>query len=193
MIKIKSLFDDIYNVLTQKHTFYEFILNLTFILIIFIIIIVFYWDSINRNIIKTGRCRVTLDNTDNMFNMSIYDKSNNTQILNISYDNTPQHKHDVSCACPKGDYVNKFENIPIYNVKDDKFEGVTKYCYCDNENYTDNIYDNQVNQFNYNDIVLDGDTFLVNYYNSYYESLYKNPTEHNQNKSLFGTKLSFPS
>jgi hypothetical protein len=192
MIKIKILFDDIYNVLTQKHTLFEFLLNLSFILIIFIIIIVFYWDSINRNIIKTGRCRVTLDNTDSMFNMSVYDKNNNTQLLNISYDNTENHKYDISCTCPKGDYVNKFENIPIYNVKDDTFEGVTKYCYCDDEKYAENIYDNDLTKFKYNDIILDGDSFLVNYYNTYYETLYKNPAENNKNKNLFNTRLEFP-
>ncbi len=192
MIKIKIIFDDIYNVLTQKHTFYEFILNLSFILIIFIIIIVFYWDSINRSIIKTGRCRVTLDNSDSMYNLSIYDKNNNTQMLNISYDNTEKHKYDISCACPKGDYVNKFDNIPIYNPSDSRFEGVTKYCYCDNENYAETIYDNQTSKFKYNDILLDGDTFLVNYYNNYYEILDKNPTEHNGNKNLFSTPITFP-
>ena len=147
MIKIKLLFDDIYNVLTQKHTLFEFILNLSFILIIFIIILVFYWDSINRSIIKTGRCRVTLDNTDAMYNMRIYDKGSKTSILDISYDNTPSHKLNVNCVCPTGDYVNKFENIPIYNATEKRFEGVSKYCYCDKETYTETMYDNNIHKF----------------------------------------------
>jgi hypothetical protein len=193
MIKIKLLFDDIYNILIQKQTLFEFILNLSFILIIFIIIVVFYWDSINRKIIKTGRCRVTLDNSDSMYNVSIYDKTNNTSILNISYDNTPKHKYDISCTCPTGEYVNKFEDIPIYNASESKFEGITKFCYCDNDKYANNIYDNTIHKFKYNDILMDGDTFLVNYYNTYYDTLNRNPTIDNRNKSVYSEPILFPS
>ena len=193
MIKIKLLFDDIYNILIQKQTLFEFILNLSFILIIFIIIVVLYWDSINRKIIKTGRCRITLDNSDSMYNVSIYDKKDNTSVLNISYDNTPNHTYDVKCTCPTGEYVNKFEDIPIYNPIGDKFEGITKYCYCDSEKYAENIYDNIVHKFKYNDIILDGDTFLVNYYNTYYDILHRNPEVNNIEKSIYGTPILFPS
>lgn len=192
MIKIKVLFDDIYNVLTEKHTVFEFILNICFILIIFIIFVVFYWDSINRSIIKTGRCRVTLDNTDSMYNMRIYDKDTDTSILHMSYDNTPKHKFNIDCVCPTGEYVNRFDNIPVYNASDDRFDRVTKYCYCDKEAYQDNIYDNTNRQFNYNNIIMDGDTFLVDYYKSYYEILNKNLGETNANGGLFKSKLAFP-
>jgi hypothetical protein len=55
------------------------------------------------------------------------------------------------------------------------------------------MYDNNIHKFNNNDIILDGDTFLVNYYDTYYDILQKNPLETNVNGTLFSTPLSFPS
>ena len=51
MINIKGIIDDIFIIISKKQTLFEFLLNLSFVLIIFAIIVIFYWDSINRSII----------------------------------------------------------------------------------------------------------------------------------------------
>jgi len=54
MINIKYLFDDIYMVMMKKQTIFEIVLHLSFILIVFLLIVIFYWDTIKRNILKTA-------------------------------------------------------------------------------------------------------------------------------------------
>ena len=71
MINIKYLFDDIYMVMMKKQTIFEILLHLSFLLIVFLLIVIFYWDTIKRNILKTARCKITLDNSDNQFNVRI--------------------------------------------------------------------------------------------------------------------------
>jgi signal transduction histidine kinase len=61
MFNYKIFIDDIYNVISQKHTFFELLLNITFVLIIFLLIFIFYWDSINRSIIKKNRCKIHIN------------------------------------------------------------------------------------------------------------------------------------
>ncbi len=155
MINFKKIFDDIFLIITKKQSIFEFLLNLSFVLIIFIIIVILYWDSINRSIINNSRCKITINDTDHSYNLKFYDRSNNTNVFDISYDATDNHNVKIDCACPIGEYPNKLI-IPIYNQKDKKFETINKFCYCDNGNYKTDITNE-----NYK---MDGDAFLMDYY-----------------------------
>jgi len=184
MINIKYLFNDIYNVMMKKQTIFEIILHLSFILIIFILIIIFYWDTINRKIIKTSRCKISLDNSDNLYNLRIFDKTTNSSIININYDNTKQHNYKIDCVCPTGNELNIIKNIPVYNNQEKKVEMIEKNCYCD-QNYYNNIYDDSIGGLDNDNIILDGDSFLVNFYGGLLDDI----------KNVKGTKdkqLSFP-
>lgn len=160
MINIKGIIDDIFIIISKKQTLFEFLLNLSFVLIIFAIIIIFYWDSINRSIIHNSRCKVSIDNTDSTYNLDVFNENNN-KLFNISYDNTEEHNVKIECSCPEGEKINKFA-IPYYNNKDNKVEQLSKYCYCENDySYTDDKLDK---------FKLDGDGFMVDYYDDLFKS-----------------------
>jgi hypothetical protein len=163
MINIKYLFDDIYMVMMKKQTIFEILLHLTFILIIFLLIVIFYWDTIKRNILKTARCKITMDNSDSQFNVRLFDKNTNSSIININYDNTKKHNYKIDCVCPRGNELNNFKDIPVFNSDTKKVEKVDKICYCD-DNYKKNIYDENIGALDNDNILLDGDSFLVNFY-----------------------------
>jgi uncharacterized membrane protein len=88
MINLKILISDFYNILNTKQTFFELLLNLTFVLILLIIAVIFYWDNINRSIINTSRCKIIMNNEDNIFNLYAYKSDKSAKLFDISYDNT---------------------------------------------------------------------------------------------------------
>lgn len=169
MINFKQIFDDIYVIIAKKQSFFEFLLNLTFILIISIILIILYWDSINRSIINTGRCKIAINSGDLTYNLNIYDKKENTHLFDISYDNTDDKNYKVECSCPIGDTVNKFQ-IPVWNNKNRQIDKLDKYCYCD-KTYTQNVIDTTTNTMDKDKINMDGDAFLIDYYNGLFDSV----------------------
>jgi len=160
MINLKILISDFYNILNTKQTFFELLLNLTFILILLIIAIIFYWDSINRKIIDTSRCKIIINNDDTNYNLDIFDKDNNAKLININYDNTKSHNIKINCACPVGTTVNEFK-VPYFDYIDQKVnKDLYKYCKCD-KNYKDY---NKLSNYNFK-----GDAFLVDYYKDLYK------------------------
>jgi hypothetical protein len=174
MINIKGIIDDIFIIISKKQTLFEFLLNLSFVLIIFIVIVIFYWDSINRSIIHNSRCKVSIDNSDATYNLKVSNEKN-ISLFDISYDNTNEHNVKIECACPVGEQINKFQ-IPYYNNKNDKVEQLSKYCYCeDNYQYENLALDN---------FKLDGDAFMIDYY----DNLFSLSSTGNN----FGEKLEFP-
>lgn len=185
MINIKYLFDDIYMVMMKKQTLFEILLHLSFILIVSLLIIIFYWDTIKRNILKTSRCRITLDNSDNQFNVRFFDKNTNSSIININYDNTKKHNYKIDCVCPTGNELNVIKDIPVYNNEIKVVEKVDKICYCD-DNYKKNIYDDSIGGLDNDNILLDGDSFLVNFYGGLLDDI-------KQTKPIKERQLSFPS
>jgi len=171
MINLKLLFSDFYNILNTKQTLFEILLNLTFVLILLIIAVIFYWDNINRSIINTSRCKIVMNNEDNIFNLDIYNNANTAKILKVSYDNTKKHNVKIDCACPTGTTVNEFR-VPFYNYEDQKLEtDLRKYCKCDN-NYVD-----LSNNYNYY-----GDAFLQDYYKEVYMDI---DNVNNQKRLIF--------
>lgn len=164
MFNYKIIIDGIYNVISQKHTFFELLLNITFVLIIFLLIVIFYWDSINRSIIKKNRCKIHINNEDKNYNVEVIDSKNN-KLLKISYDNSNKHNYKVDCLCPVGDVVNKFNNFYVYNNDIKKTEQGEKFCKCDKEYANDFGEEN-----NYRYI---GDQFLMDYYGDINNNHYK--------------------
>lgn len=160
MINLKLLISDFYNILNTKQTLFEILLNLTFVLILLIIAVIFYWDNINRNIINTSRCKIVMNNEDNIFNLDIYNHDNTAKILKVSYDNTKKHNAKIDCACPTGTTLNTFR-VPFYNYEDQKLEtDLYKYCKCDNNYVSDS-----------NDYKYYGDAFLQDYYSDVYKDI----------------------
>jgi len=185
MINIKILFDDIYMVMMKKQTFFEIILHLSFVLIILLLIVIFYWDTINRKVINTSRCKISLDNSDSLFNVRFFDNKTNTSVINISYDNTPKHLYKIDCVCPAGNELNDIKEIPIFNNDTKKVEKIIKNCYCD-QNYKTNIMNDSMTELSPENMIIDGDSFLVDYYQNLL-------TDINQlNSSWKTSQLAFP-
>ena len=156
-----TIINSFYDILTKKISGVELLLNISFILIIGVIIYIFYWHSINRKISKLNRCRIALKSDGGIYNLyGLYD---NTKLYRIRYDNSTSHNVSVDCSCPRGTIPNKFR-LPIYNAETGKTEMLDKYCICDKS------YDTDKSKINYK-----GDGFLTNYH-------YKNKNINNPDK-----------
>jgi len=179
MINLKKIFDDIFIIIAKKQSLFEFFLNLSFVLIIFIIIVVLYWDSINRSIINNGRCKVKIDNSDVTYNLEFYNKQrSNTNIFNISYDGTDKHNLKVECACPTGDTPNNFK-VPVYDYGSKKVSNINKFCYCD-ANYDGEAVNNGIGGIDTTNVAMEGDAFLMDYYTGFYASYNKGYQDYRQ-------------
>ncbi len=140
------------NVFSKGFSTIEIIMNVSFILIIFLIIYILYWHNINRNIAKLNRCKINLNSQGSIY--TVYGKYNNTKLYKIKYDNTENHTVSIDCVCPPGNIPNKF-NVKAYNARTNKTLNTDKYCNCDK-------YYNA----NEKDMKYSGDDFLTDYYSS---------------------------
>jgi Tfp pilus assembly protein PilE len=146
-----SIINNFTNAFSKGFTVIEIIMNVSFILIILLIIYIFYWHSINRKVAKLNRCKINLNTEGSIYN--IYVKHKQTKLYKIKYDNTDDNNVTVDCVCPVGNMPNKFE-VKAYNKRKNKVESANKYCNCDK------FYNlNDKNALNYS-----GDDFLVDYY-----------------------------
>ena len=160
-----SIINSFYDILTKKFSGIELLLNISFILIIGIIIYIFYWHNINRQISKLNRCKIALRSDGGIYNLyGLYD---NTKIYRVRYDNSTKHNVSVDCSCPKGNIPNKF-NMPVYNGEEKRTDKINKYCMCDKNYDTDN-----------SKINFKGDGFLIDYHNKH-NKFYINPSNNNQ-------------
>jgi len=174
MFNFGILINKFYDIFNKQQTFFEIILNLTFILILFILAFIFYWDSINRSVINNSRCKALIKNDDSNYTAYFYnDKTNkNTKLFSISYDNTKNHNVKISCegVCSKssadnGVILNTID-IPYYDYKEQRIDtSYTKKCYCDSDYFSTNI-----NYSKLDDLGIDGDNFLADYYTEFYKS-----------------------
>lgn len=129
---IKLPLYQVYDAFRQGFNHYEFALNIIFILIVSILSMIFYWDSINSRVSATSRCKRQMD----IYNknkgehiVQAKDKSNNP-LYKITYD-ANQNNTNVECTCKSGKYVNYFNNIPIRDVKKNQDVKIDKICSCD--------------------------------------------------------------
>ena len=80
--------NDIYTILTKDITMSEILLNMTFIIIIFIISYIFYWDILNKQVINNSKCKNNLKimNSDrNFYYVNAKDDNNTYLYLNIFF------------------------------------------------------------------------------------------------------------
>jgi hypothetical protein len=150
------------NVLSRGFTSFELLLNVSFILIVCLMIYIFYWHSINRSIAKINRCKINLNSGGGIYSMyAMYDQ---TKLYKVKYDNTTKHNVTIDCSCPAGNVPNTFK-IKAYNGETDKIETVNKYCTCDKfYNADDNKH-----------VYYNGDDFLTDFYKNNRENI-KFPT-----------------
>ncbi len=141
----------IINVFSNGFSTYELLLNVSFLLILGLIIYIFYWHSINRNIAKINRCKINLNSGGDTF--SIYGIYDQTKVYKVNYDTANNNNVTINCSCPAGNTLNTFK-VKAYNAETDRTETIRKHCICDRYYNTDDKH-----KFYYN-----GDSFLVDYY-----------------------------
>jgi hypothetical protein len=93
---------------------------------------IIYWDSINRKVALTSRCKRQLNiynKNKGLYVVKVTDRSKKP-LYNVSYDMNQQNVN-VECTCKPGNYVNYFNNIPVKNMKTDNDETVNKVCSCE--------------------------------------------------------------
>jgi hypothetical protein len=145
------------DILTKRYTLTEFILHISFILIIFLIIYIFYWHYINRKVAKINRCKISLKNNADIYTINAnYQQS---KLYKVDYNSKDSKDITIECTCPTGNVPNKFE-IPVYDSVLKETTKYDKYCVCD-QNYVSDVANSK-------DITYDGDEFLVDYYSNYY-------------------------
>lgn len=139
----------------EGFSLWEIGLNLLFICIVIIFSLILYWDSINRQVSRTSRCKRQMD---------IYNKNKGVYIINasdkakqplykISYD-TNQKNINVECACKGGNFVNEFNGIKVKDMRGNKDTQVDKVCSCDKFYNTGIINEN---------ILYDGEPGILRY------------------------------
>jgi len=158
------------NIFNKDFSFFEILLNLSFILIICFIIYIVYWNLLNRKIANINRCKINLNSAGNYYNISSH--YNNKKMYSINYQTGDTHNVSVNCSCPYGNIANSFK-IPLYNHNKKEMQIINKHCLCDNF-YNLNSSDTK------NNIRYSGDEFLTNYYSNNYDvelGTLKNPNE----------------
>jgi hypothetical protein len=147
----KSIINSFNEVLTKKLSFFELLLNISFVLIIGLIIFIFYWHNINWKIAKLNRCKINLNSEGSIYNL--YASYDQTKLYKVRYDNSTKHNVSIDCVCPTGNIPNTFK-VPAYNAETNKTEIIPKYCSCDK------FYDTTEKD----KIYYNGDNFLIDFY-----------------------------
>jgi len=167
----KSLINSFNEVLTKKLSFFELLLNVSFVLIIGLIIFIFYWHNINWKIAKLNRCKINLNSEGSIYNL--YASYDQTKLYKVRYDNSTKNNVSIDCACPAGNIPNSFK-IPAYNAETNKTEIVSKYCSCD-KNYDTTEKDK---------IYYNGDNFLIDFYRNKFNNT-TNSMKNNDDVPIF--------
>lgn len=144
--------------LNFNFSFYEILLNISFISLLLIIINIFYWEYINHNIVNKSRCKKNMDlanNSNGKYTIKATDKENNP-LYEINYD-LKKKRSTIDCSCNKGGYENNFKSINIRDLQKEENIKKDRVCYC-NKKY--NIGDNN-ERIEYN-----GDQGLIRYMQS---------------------------
>jgi len=153
--------NDIYVILTSNITVTEIMLNLTFILILLIISYIFYWDILNKQIIKNSKCKNNLDfiNGEKKYYYVTAKDENNVPLYSVKY-NMVTKKASIDCKCPTGEQTNSFNKIKVYDksaTEGQKSLVKSIECKCDKSYPIKDVTNTDPN------IYYSGNQFLINY------------------------------
>ena len=160
-----DIFDEIYYIFSTKYEISEILLNFFFIVLVIIITLIIYWDSINGYVSSNSRCKRQLNIINNItgeYLINARDK-NNRDLFNITY-NMDKRSVSVECGCNNGDVVNNFAGIKVRDIKNDKDLDISKQCMCDK------YYDTEMGS----EIIYDGEPGILRYINSGDETFFTN-------------------
>ncbi len=155
---IRVFIYSLFNVFNKPYKLSEIFLNTLFVFLIIIVSTIIYWDTINRKISSTSRCKRQMDiydKTKGLYIINATDK-NKAPLFTITYD-VNQKNTSLECKCNNGNLVNNFNDIPVRDLKTNKDVKYNKSCTCDK------YYNIGVNS---EDILYDGDPSIIRYINT---------------------------
>jgi len=154
-IMVNNMDNNFFNILTSGWNIYEILLNMLFIILVLVISVIIYWDSINKKVENNSRCKKQKDLYDKLngiFTINVKDKSG-ANLFNIDYDLNKKIE-SIKCSCKSGEYHNTFEKIPIRRLNTHKNEETIKPLPCK----CDKFY-----EYNKSDSVYEGEPGLIRY------------------------------
>lgn len=153
-IMINNANNKFFQSITSGWTIYEFFLNILFIFLTLIISTLIYWDTINKRVAKTSRCKKQNDLYDKLkgiFTLNVKDKSGD-KLFNINYD-FDKKIESIECACDNGNLSNTFKDIPIKILKtNENTYSKELFCKCD-----------KLYEYKQDDTILEGNPGLIRY------------------------------
>ena len=153
MLELNSKID-VFEMFFKEWSLYEIFLNILLIILFFIIASIIYWDTINKKIHTTSRCKKQkefYDKNKGIYNLNVKNKSGEN-LFNIKYDFNNKEQN-IECSCNKGNFGSTFENIPLKNLKtNENIYSEPIYCNCDKK-YS----------YDYTNSILEGNPGLIRY------------------------------
>tara|TARA_Y100000389_G_scaffold51740_1_gene47469 strand:- start:3646 stop:4206 length:561 start_codon:yes stop_codon:yes gene_type:complete len=154
-IMVNKIDNSFFNILTTGWNIYEILLNILFIILVLIISVIIYWDTINKKVENNSRCRKQKDLFDKLngiFTINVKDKSGDN-LFNIDYDFNNKSE-SIKCSCKSGEYSNSFTNIPIRLLRTNENDVTNKELPCK----CDKFY-----EYNKKDSIYEGEPGLIRY------------------------------
>lgn len=152
-----------YNYLFDDWSMYEIILNILFIILLIIISVLIYWDTINRNIINKSRCLKFNDLLNEGVFKLIVKNQKGVKLFEIEYDFKKEETRLGKFFPPKGSVVNDLDikSFPYYNFLDNSVDlhNILKKIKLDKDYVTD--INNE--KFDKDNFTFEGEPKLINF------------------------------
>lgn len=119
----------------MPESFYSFIVFCVLMTLIFILVIFFHHNNIQRQVKKYSRCyrNKMKKQVSGLYTVTATTGQPNQQLYSVTYD-LAKKQSTVQCACPQGEdatVANVFRNIPVYNMQTKQVDTIQeKYCHC---------------------------------------------------------------
>lgn len=151
-----------YNYLFDDWSMYEIILNILFIILLIIISVLIYWDTINRNIINKSRCLKFNDLLNEGVFKLIVKNNKGVNLFEIEYDFKKQETRFGKFFLPKGSVVNDItiNKFPYWNFVENE---LSKYNIIKTSKFDKNYFENLNGDFSTDNFIFDGEPKLISF------------------------------
>lgn len=151
-----------YNYLFDDWSMYEIILNILFIILLIIISVLIYWDTINRNIINKSRCLKFNDLLNEGVFKLIVKNNKAVNLFEIEYDFKKQETRFGKFFLPKGSVVNNIDinEFPYWDFLENTviYSPISK-----TSKFDKHYFDNLNGDFKKEKFIFDGEPKLISF------------------------------
>lgn len=115
----------------MPESWYSFVVFCVLVILIYILVLFFHHNSIQRQVKKYSRCykNKMKKQVSGTYVVTATDGEKNP-LYRVAYD-IAKKQNTVECACPEGTVANTFRDIKVYNLKTKETDTIPeKYCHC---------------------------------------------------------------